>query len=387
MQVAASPLRSQNSGGLLVRQAMLSSLEHHRAYLNMGQMARPLIGCNVGLYMHQCFPRVTNALPRGLITPDDIPVDLFLEDCEQLYQDYREIDDDYPFVGAALFFVPWMEAIVGCPVWASEASMWTEPMVNDWSLWSWEHPGLDTNTWVQKLLQLTEALVVHAQGRYSIAPTHMRGPADMLAAMRGATRFVLDFYDNPNILRRAIAHCARVWTEVGKAQFELLPPSSAGYVAGAGGLRAWAPDRIIWLQEDALSFMSPTLYREFFLPWDRWICQAFPYTAFHLHGSTLWAVPELVTLPELHVLEVNYESVGCDVEATFAAWKAVQMRKPLVVWKQFDGDSFWPWLDRIQRDLSPRGLSIQVTVANAAEGMAIMSKLMAARWEPTADAI
>jgi hypothetical protein len=35
----------------------------------------------------------------------------------------------------------------------------------------------------------------------------------------------------------------------------------------------------------------------------------------------------------------------------------------------------------------PLTLSIQVTVANAAEGMAIMSKLMAARWEPTADAI
>ena len=353
-------------------------LQRHRAFLNREPTDRPLLGCNIGFYMPQQYPAVAQSLPRGRITPDDIRVDLFLEDCERLYQAYHQLADDYPFIGAAFIFIPWMEAIMGCPIQASESSMWAEPAVEDWDSWHWERPSLDSNPWAQKLLELMGAVVQHAGGRYPVAATLMRGPADMLSAMRGHGRFPLDFYDCPDTVRRAAELCADVWIEVGKAQLALVPESSIGYMAGAHGLRTWAPDKVIWLQEDAMALLSPRLFREFFLPLDRRIAREFPYTAFHLHGSALWSIDDLVLAPELDVIELNDESALTDVEGTFAGWKKIQQHRPLVMWKEFDGDEFWPWLDRVLEEFPLQGLSIQTTVASVEEGMAVKTRIMGA---------
>ena len=107
-----------------------SQVQRHRTFLSREPTDRPLLGCNVGFYMHEAYPNVAQSLPRGLVTPEDIRVDLFLEDCERLYQAYRDLDDDYPFVGAAFVYLPWMEAIMGCPIQAAETNMWTEPPVS-----------------------------------------------------------------------------------------------------------------------------------------------------------------------------------------------------------------------------------------------------------------
>lgn len=349
--------------------------ERHRRFFDRELSDRPLLGCNLGFYMHQAYPALSAALPRGRVTPDDIQIDLFLEDCERLYQAHRQLDDDYPFVGGPFVYVPWMEAIMGCPIFASETSMWAEPAVDDWDLWHWEPPSLVSNPWAQKLLEVMAALVKHSKGRYPVAATLMRGPADMLSAMRGAVHFPLDFYDCPGAIRRAAELCADVWVEMGKAQLALVPTSSKGYVAGAHGLRIWAPDKVIWLQEDAMALLSPRLFREFFLPLDRRIAGEFPCVAFHLHGSALWAIDDLVTVPELNVIELNYESAQQDVEGTFAGWQKILKHKPLVIWKEYDGANFWPWLDRVLEELGAQGVSIQVTVPGVEEGLAVQARV------------
>jgi len=355
-------------------------LERYRAFLNRDPVERPLLGIGVGFLMPQAFPTLAPAIPIGPVAPEDIRVDLFLEDCEALYQAHCQIDDDYPFVGTPFAYVPWMEAIMGCPIYASENSMWAEPAVEGWDTWHWERPVLAHNAWAQKLLELLDALLEHSAGRYQVSPALMRGPADILSAMRGARRFVLDFYDFPDQIRRAAELCAEVWVEVGQAKLERVPVSSNGYMAALGGLRTWAPDKIIWLQEDAMALLSPRLYREFFLPLDRHICRQFPYISFHLHGSALWSVDDLARVPELDVLELNSESARFDVEGTFDGWKKTQQYKPLVIWKEFDGDLFWPWLQRVQEELSPHGLSLQFTVNTVEEGLEIKARFLEMAW-------
>jgi hypothetical protein len=49
---------------------------------------------------------------------------------------------------------------------------------------------------MQKLLEQTEALVKDADGRYQVAPTLMRGPADLLSAIRGGSTLPPDFCDD-----------------------------------------------------------------------------------------------------------------------------------------------------------------------------------------------
>ncbi len=67
-----------------------------------------------------------------------------------------------------------------------------------------------------------------------------------------------------------------------------------------------------------MALLSPQLYRDYILPVDQQIAAQFPCVAFHLHGSALWAIDELVQVQELDVLELNQEDARCDVAGTFA---------------------------------------------------------------------
>jgi len=344
-----------------------SELERLSAFIDVRPAGRPLFAGFLGMFMPDLFPSLSKALPRGHVAPDDIPIALFLEDTERLYEAYQQVDDDVPFAAAPFIYVPWMEAILGCPIYASESSMWAEPTVHNWDAWHWERPDLGSTPWARKLLEMTAALVEHSAGRYPVGQTLMRGVSDLLSALRGAANFTLDFLDHPEIMHRAADLCADVFVEVAQAQLELIPSSESGYIS-SGAHRAWAPEPMIWLQEDALSLLSPRLFREFILPQDRRILSQFAYTGFHLHGTATWAVDDLAALRELTVLNLCFESTRPDVEGTFEGFSRTQERgKALAAWKEFDGDPFWLWLDRLLEYLSPRGLMLEITVHSLEE--------------------
>ncbi len=341
-----------------------TTLARHQAFWERRQTDRPLLGVNVGFFINHRFPRVMSRLPQGLVGPQDIPVDAFLEDCDDLYRSHSGLGD-YPFVSAPFVGVPWLEAIAGCPIWSSPTGLWAEPCLADWGSWRWPESVRD-NPWTGKLLELMQALVRHGGGRYPVAPTLMRGPADILSAMRGATQFPLDLLDQPTVVVPALEQCARIWTEVGQAQMELIPESDEGYMAGDAALRSWAPGRIIWLQEDAMSLMSPSLYHELVAPIDRRLADEFASTVYHLHGSALWAIDEVLSIPGVDVVELNLEAAACDLEGTFAGWKKIQARKPLVIWRMY-GPDFRRWLERVLAEIPWNGLSVQVSVSDAAD--------------------
>ena len=212
-----------------------------------------------------------------------------------------------------------------------------------------------------------QALIEHSHGTYAVAPTLMRGPSDILVAMGGATRLPLDLIDSPDVMHRAAELCADVWVEVASAQVALLPESVEGYVAGEHGLCTWAPEKLVWLQEDAMALLSPKLYGEFFLPLDRRIAGAFPCVAFHLHNSALWAIDQLVDVPEIDVVELNLDDIAhSDVEGTFAGWKKIHAHKPLVMWWPYEEDlvSRLRW---VLAEFPLSGLSIQTVVKDAEE--------------------
>ena len=331
-------------------------------------MDRPLFGINIGFFVQQRFPRVLASVPQGVIGPDDIPVDLFLDDCDDLYESHRDLGD-YPFVAAPFVGIPWMEAIAGCPIVASPANFWAERCVGDLSTWQ-APPNLRDNPWTQKLLDLLQALVRHSRGRYGVAPTLMRGPLDILSALLGAAELPLAFIDQPAAVARALEGCAAIWAETARLQLAGIPESRQGYVAGDAALRCWAPERLLWLQEDAMSLISPRLYGQHVLPIDRKLSEMFPCVVYHLHGSALWAIDDLVRLPEVRVIELNLEAAACDLEGTWAGWKKIQQHKPVILWRTY-GDDFLPWLERVHREFSPIGLSVQVSTNNLAEAQKV----------------
>lgn len=349
------------------------SLHIHEAYWCRQRMDRPLVGILPGWTAQDRFPATRAALPEGPLAPEDIPIDLFLADCDRLYQVHRQIGDDYPFTASPFIWIPWMEAITGCPVQVSNASIWAEPCVPNWDSWEWRAPDLG-DPWPRKLLEMMEALVEHSEGRYPVSATMMRGPLDMLAAMRGAANLPLDIVDQPEVVAHALEACADTWIKLAKAQIKLIPESGCGYMDGDRGLRFWAPEKPIWLQEDAMSLLSPTIYREIVLPVDKRIAAEFPAVGFHLHGSALWAIDDLTAAPEIHIIELNLEAANTDVEGAFVGWKKIQEHKPVVIWRLYE-DGFGLWLDRVLKEFPSDGLSIQVTVTDLDQARSVRSEI------------
>lgn len=185
----------------------------------------------------------------------------------------------------------------------------------------------------------------------------------MCAAMRGACTLSLDLYDCPEHVRQLAEMCADVWIEVGKAQLQLVPESEDGYVVGCAGLRCWMPEKGIWLQDDAVSVLSPQFYAEIFLPQVRRIAAAFPKIAFHLHGNVLWPVDLLLMVEEIDVLELNYDVGLCQLEKVISAWRKILGKKPCIAL----ADATLADLEAIMDALAWAGLSLQ-TLSPTMEG-------------------
>jgi hypothetical protein len=149
--------------------------------------------------------------------------------------------------------------------------------------------------------------------------------------------------------------CADIWIEVGQAQLDLVPESTEGYLVGCAGLRCWTPEKGIWLQDDAISLLSPRSYDDLFLPHVRRIAAQFSFVAFHLHGNVLWPVDLMLSVDEIDVLELNYDRGICDLEDLIDAWKKIQMQKPLIAY----ADVTLEEMSRMLDELSYSGLSIQ----------------------------
>ena len=343
----------------------IDKLRRHQAFLDRAPTDRPLIGSWLfGFYVPELYPRVAATLPVGEITPKDIQVEPFLEDIDAVHRAYTELDDDFPFAAGALPSVPWMEAMLGCPIHFSGTTMWAEPCITRWDDYHWNPRSLD-NPWAVKLLELLEALVRHADGRFPCTPTLMRGVADMCAAARGSTVMPLDLFDCPDRIDRLAERCATALIDVGKAQLAIIPPSENGYIAGCAGLRCWFPEKGIWLQDDAVSILSPALYRKHFVPQVRRVAGEFDQVAFHLHGNQMWPVSMLLELDEIDVLDLNYDA-GASLldEKMIPAWRGIQAKKPCIVLGHFTLEEF----ARICQLLSPTGLSLQIVAPTLADG-------------------
>jgi len=331
-------------------------LERHKAFYYGQPMDRPLVGSWLfGFFVHQQYPSVAAAMEPGPVRPQDIPIELFLKDVDALWEAYTELDDDYPFSMGAFYGVPWLEAIMGCPVYFSGTNMYSTPCIEDWSSYDWQPPDVEHNLWAQKLLEFLDALVQHSGGRFACGPTLMRGPADMCSAMRGGTRLALDLYDCPENVARLAEICADVWIQVGKAQLALVPESENGYMVGSAGLRCWMPEKGVWLQDDAVSVLSPRFYNQHFMAPVRRIAREFSCVAFHLHGNYLWPVDLLLPVDEIHVQELNYDVGVCDLEKLIPAWRKIQEHKSCLAF----ADATLAEFDHIMDQLAPSRLSLQ----------------------------
>jgi hypothetical protein len=328
--------------------------EKHRAFWTRTPVETPIIGNKrttafvLGDYQFTVTDRP--------LKPEDIDLARVLEWAEALYRRGDGfLDGELVWGLPPLPGVPWLEAILGCPIWVSQESrsLWAAPWLDNWD--EVEHAlPLSANPWFLKLLELTDALVQQANGHYPITQTLMRGPADLAVALRGHERFCFDLFDHPEPSRRLVERCTDIWIEVARVQLARIPPFDGGYTPPR--LEVWAPGQAIRFEEDATILFSPQVYRTFFQECDRRIASSFEYALMHTHSANHKLVTRLLEIDELHALQVLLDPNGPSLDEMVRLLQKIQVRgKALLITHELPDDV----LASVVHQLSPRGLALE----------------------------
>jgi hypothetical protein len=182
----------------------------------------------------------------------------------------------------------------------------------------------------------------------------MRGPADLLAAMRGAQTSIYDLFDHPNQVERTLEALTDIWIEVANAQLAHIPQFAGGHSFSV--INLWGRKPGAWFQDDAIAFWSPTFYRQYARGCEEMLSSCMAATGIHLHSPSLFTVDELVKMPDLDVIEVNLDDVGLRIPEMIPRFQQILGRKRLYVWGAFTTQDL-----RLMREKLPtRGLALQL---------------------------
>lgn len=314
---------------------------------------RPLLGFWAGSEYPLHRYRASQSLPEDRpLTPDDFPVDRYLEDFDRLFAEHEALGGDFIFSACAFWGIPWMEALLGCPLTANQAT----GAIEAGRLPEYGGPGAipafdPDSPWACKAAEFLDAAARHAAGRYPLATTRMRGVADLLGNLYGNDGFPLAMMTEPDAVREACDRLTELFIAFGKHQLAHIPAWHGGI--GSFYYYLWAPAGTVWHQEDAAAMLSPDLYREFVRPCDERIIAAFDGCIMHTHSTGYVPVDDYAAMG-FTAVEHHIDAAGPSAESLYDRHRALQAAGPLIIW----GDIPEADLEWLFTKLPPQGLAI-----------------------------
>lgn len=337
-------------------------LGRYTRFWSRSPVERPLIGFSVGGWFPlQSYRAMQKLRGKPTLAPEDLHPEEFLPDYDGVVALWGGVEDDMIRGVAPIPPFPWLEAMLGCRVQIGNESVWAEEG-------GFEFAALgrvdfsDENPWRRKYLEFVEMLKEHFGDRVPVGQPILRGPSDMIAAMRGSSEMIFDFYDHPDAFRTLAERCTEFAIGLVRTQHAITGPFAGGYLIEQLGL--WAPDRLARLQEDSSAFFSPDLYTSLLQPWDRRMAEAFPYAAIHLHSSSLFLLDRILEVEALGCIQINKDVGNAAIAEMMPYFQMVQARqRSLLVRGKLDLAD----LTLLRSNLSPNGLYLQIVVETAAD--------------------
>lgn len=323
---------------------------------------RPLFG----FFLESQYPlhRYSNSLwdiESGLIGPDMIVPERFLNDFRRLHKIHEEAGGDLLWSAAPFFGLPWVEASLGCGVIADKKAGSTHTLPPKEFLENPEVPPFSSeNPWIKKLLHFITILKSSFGDTIPIGTTLMRGISDLLAALYGNDRFLFRMIEEPEEITRVIEGLTEYWIAFGKFLMEHIPLCHGG--TGSFFYSVWCPGKTIWMQEDTVALLSPELYEAFILPANIKMADSFEHSVMHLHPAQFIPVSYLLHT-SVDVLELHIDLGGPKAEDLLEIHKSILRKKPLIIW----GDISETDINTILENLSSQGLIINVVVKSISE--------------------
>jgi hypothetical protein len=198
--------------------------------------------------------------------------------------------------------IPWIEAMLGCPITMTEGHIWNGHYAGDPAELVERGVHLDGNPWFELYLEFLRRLQARLGERFPVtANTLFRGPSDLAAAVMGVQEACVGWLDDPAGMARLMRHCTDTLLTVVEAGRKALKPYRDGYVSAWS---IWAPAPVVRMQADHSTLLSARMYEKQILPFDLEVVCSCPLSLFHIHNCGLHIAPILVQIPELDAIEV-----------------------------------------------------------------------------------
>lgn len=307
---------------------------------------RPPVGIvNEGVFLPIGYLR--SPLRHQVLLPAQLQPGVFVTDYEFASSRQKVLCDDWIPFNAAWRAIPWLEAICGCPVHCASGSLAAGGIAD--SLNSLLQPPITAHTsWCDCLREQTISLIRGCPPDAWISPTILRGPSDVLAAMRGLTEFYLDVIDAPELVRELARRINDVFLDLLRVHFEWVKPKLGGYGHIYG---YWSPEKTIVIQEDALGSCAPRIYRDLFRESNARIVKELGHgVLFHLHSTGFRHYRDVLEIEGLVGLQLTVEANGPPLRDLAPVLSEVLERTRLMLYVDHGFDEL-PWLlRRLPRD-------------------------------------
>ena len=190
-----------------------------------------------------------------------------------------------------------LAAILGGVFEGGEDTIWIHPNPNytDDIRFDENHPN-----WLLHK-ELLKACKEKAQGHYYVGMPDLMEGLDVLAALKGTDKVLLDTVMQPEVLEHQMQQINNIYFRVFDELYDII---REGDEMAFCYFSSWAPGKMSKLQSDISTMISEDDYRRFVQPFIREQCQKIDYTLYHLDGvGAMHHLPALLEIEELNAIQ------------------------------------------------------------------------------------
>ena len=148
---------------------------------------------------------------------------------------------------------------------------------------------------------LLRACKQKAQGHYYVGMPDLMEGLDVLAAIKGTDKVLLDTVMQPEVLERQMQQINDIYFQVFDELYDII---REGDEMAFCYFSSWAPSKMSKLQSDISTMISVDDYRRFVQPFIREQCQKIDYTLYHLDGvGAMHHLDALLEIKELNAIQ------------------------------------------------------------------------------------
>ncbi len=281
------------------------------------------------------------------VRPQEVAADLARTEYEACFTRPAVAGDDGMPFSAVWRAIPWLEAWCGCPVRNAHGEVAPQRFVASAAELAELSLPLRPE-WFARLQDETVRLAAALPEDCWLSPTILRGPSDVLGAMRGLSEFFCDVCDAPEAVARAAARVNELLIRALKAHFAAVRPKLGGYAHIFG---YWAPGPTVVIQDDAMGMCAPRVYHEIFQPLSAAVVREIgPYVLFHLHSTGCRHWRDVLEVENLAGLELTLESKGPSAADLLPLMRETLERSRLILFADHGFEELRPLLSKLPRE-------------------------------------